>query len=158
MAGSSIQIVPATWQYGHAVAANMRPADVAEVWALARHSPLEAVERSLEIPGEAYAFLADDEPLAVFGCAETAVLNTGSPWLLGAVGVDRYARQFIELGRSYVAHWAHEYDDLYNVVDARNERSIDWLSRLGFVFDDPIPFGPDATPFLPFHLRRSDNV
>jgi hypothetical protein len=148
----TIQVVAATWEYGAAVAANMRPADVAEVWALARHSPAEAVTRSLGLPGEAYAFLVDDEPLAVFGCAETSIPDTGSPWLLGAVGVERHARQFLELGRSYVAHWAHEYTDLYNVVDARNERSIDWLGRLGFVFDEPILIG--ATPFLPFHLRR----
>lgn len=151
-----IKVVPATWEYGRAVAANMRPADVAEVWALARHSPLEAVERSLEIPGEAYAFLADDEPLAVFGCAETAVLETGSPWLLGAVGVERHAKQFLSLGRSYVAHWQSEYADLYNIVDARNERSIDWLGRLGFTFGEPILIGPDGSPFIPFHLRRSD--
>lgn len=153
-----IKVVAATWEYGAAIAANMRPADVAEVWALARHSPMEAVTRSLEMPGEAYAFLADDVPLAVFGCAETVMAEVGSPWLLGAVGVERYARQFIELGRSYVAHWALEYNDLYNVVDARNERSIDWLGRLGFVFDEPILIGLDATPFLPFHLRRPENV
>jgi hypothetical protein len=158
MPNPTIQVVAATWEYGAAVAANMRPADAAEVWALARHSPAEAVRRSLEIPGEAYAFLAGDEPLAVFGCAETEVAEVGSPWLLGAEGVDRHARKFLELGRSYVAHWAHEYTDLYNVVDARNERSIDWLGRLGFVFDDPILIGLDATPFLPFHLRRSENV
>jgi hypothetical protein len=156
MPNPTIQVVAATWEYGAAVAANMRPADAAEVWALARHSPAEAVRRSLEIPGEAYAFLAGDEPLAVFGCAETEVAEVGSPWLLGAEGVDRHARKFLELGRSYVAHWAHEYTDLYNVVDARNERSIDWLGRLGFVFDDPILIGLDGAPFLPFHLRREN--
>jgi hypothetical protein len=150
------EIKVATWEYGAVVAANMRPADVAEVWALARHSPEEAVQRSLEIPGEAYAFLVDGEALAVFGCAETSIPDTGSPWLLGAVGVERYARQFLDLGRSYVAHWAHEYTDLYNVVDARNERSIDWLGRLGFVFGEPVPIGKSL--FLPFHLRRSENV
>lgn len=149
-----IKVAAATWEYGRAVAASLRPADAAEVWALARHSPLEAVTRSLEIPGEAYAFLVDDEPLAVFGCAETEVAEVGSPWLLGAEGVERHARKFLELGRSYVAHWAHEYTDLYNVVDQRNERSIDWLGRLGFTFGEPIPLGPDATPFIPFHLRR----
>jgi hypothetical protein len=152
----AIKVAAATWAYGHAVAANMRPADVAEVWALARHSPAEAVRRSLEMPGEAYAFLVDDEPLAVFGCAETAQPDVGSPWLLGSVGVERYARQFLELGRQYVSRWASEYATLYNVVDARNERSIDWLVRLGFVFGAPIPIGPAL--FLPFNLRRPEHV
>jgi hypothetical protein len=150
----AIKVAAATWAYGHAVAANMRPADVAEVWALARHSPQEAVERSLEMPGEAYAFLVDGVPLAVFGCAE--VLDVGSPWLLGAVGVERYTRHFLLLGRQYVSRWASEYATLYNVVDARNERSIDWLVRLGFVFGAPIPIGPAL--FLPFSLRRPEHV
>lgn len=145
-------------EHGQSVAANMRPADQTEVWALDRHSPAEAVRRSLEMPGEAYCFLADDVPLAVFGCAETVLPGVASPWLLGAEGVERHAKQFLSLGRSYVAHWGLEYEHLYNVVDARNERSIDWLGRLGFVFGDPVPIGPDGVAFLPFHLRRSDNV
>lgn len=153
MEETRVRIEPATWAYGHAVAANMRPCDIAEVWALARHSPQEAMERSLEIPGEAHCFLVNDVPLAVFGCAETAALDVGSPWLLGAVGVERYTRHFLMLGRKYVSRWADEYRDLYNVVDARNQPSIDWLVRLGFVFGEPIPIGPDATLFLPFHLR-----
>jgi hypothetical protein len=151
-----IIVVPATWALGREVAANMRPGDIAEVWALARHSPQEAVELSLEIPGEAHCFIVNDVPLAVFGCAETEVLDVGSPWLLGAVGVERYTRQFLTLGREYVARWASEYATLYNVVDARNERSIDWLVRLGFVFGDPIPIGPAL--FLPFNLRRPEHV
>jgi hypothetical protein len=148
------RVEPATWALGREVAANMRPADVAEVWALARHSPQEAVERSLEMPGEAYAFLVDGVPLAVFGCAE--VLDVGSPWLLGAVGVERYTRHFLLLGRQYVTTWSSEYRDLYNVVDARNQPSIDWLVRLGFVFGAPIPIGPAL--FLPFNLRRPEHV
>lgn len=145
--------MPATWEYGRAVADRMRPADAREVWALARHTPHDAVERSLEIPGEAYAFIADDVPLAVFGCAETTLPEVGSPWLLGAVGVEKYARQFLALGREYVGTWALEYNDLYNVVDQRNTRSIDWLTRLGFTFGTPMMLGPDLTPFLPFHRR-----
>jgi hypothetical protein len=148
-----IEILPATADHGRAVAANMRPADIAEVWALGRHSPLEAIERSLNVSGERWTFLADDMPLAIFGCSETTFSAIGSPWLLGAVGVERFTRQFLELGQLYVSRWALQYHDLYNFVDARNERSIDWLGRLGFKFADPILLGPDGCSFLPFHLR-----
>lgn len=155
---AAIRVEPATWDNARAVAVNMRPCDIREVWALARHSPMEAIERSLEMPGEAYCFIVDDMPLAVFGCAETTIEDVGSPWLLGANGVEKYGKQFLKLGRDYVSTWALEYNDLYNVVDERNTRSIDWLTRLGFVFGKPIILGPDATPFLPFHLRGFANV
>lgn len=150
---AKIEVVPATEEHGRAIAANMRPADIAEVWALARHSPMEAIERSMRIPGETWCFMADDMPLAVFGCCDTTMASIGSPWLLGANGVERFSRQFLELGREYVCRWAMIYDDLYNIVDARNERSIDWLGRCGFTFMPPILVGPDCLPFLPFHLR-----
>lgn len=151
MAGR-LEVVPATAEYGRAVAASMRPADIVEVWALARHSPMDAVELSLAAPGEHLAFLADDMPLAVFGCSRTVLDGIGTPWLLGAVGVERHARQFLRLGRAYVARWATEYDELVNVVDIRNTVSIRWLRRLGFAFHDPVLLGPDACAFLPFHL------
>jgi hypothetical protein len=154
MLGARLEVVPATAEYGRAVAASMRPADIAEVWALAHHSPLQAVELSLAAPGEQLAFIADGMPLAVFGCSRTALDGVGTPWLLGAVGVERYARQFIELGRAHVARWATEYDELINVVDARNTVSVRWLLRLGFAFHDPVLLGPDACLFLPFHLRH----
>lgn len=153
---AKLEVVPATAEYGRAVAASMRPADIAEVWAIAHHSPLQAVDLSLAAPGEQLAFLVDDMPLAVFGCSRTALDGIGTPWLLGAVGVERFARQFIELGCAYVARWATEYDELINVVDARNTVSVRWLLRLGFAFHDPVLIGPDACLFLPFHLRRSD--
>jgi hypothetical protein len=156
MLGARLEVVPATAEYGRAVAASMRPADIAEVWALAHHSPLQAVDLSLAAPGEQLAFIADDMPMAVFGCSATAINGIGTPWLLGAVGVERHARQFLRLGRAHVARWAAEYDDLINVVDERNRDSIRWLHRLGFHFEAPVLLGPDACLFLPFHLRRSD--
>jgi hypothetical protein len=154
MLGARLEVVAATPEHGLAVAAAMRPADIAEVWAVAHHSPLQAIELSLEAPGEQLAFLADDMVLAVFGCSATAIDGIGTPWLLGAVGVERHARQFLRLGRAHVARWAGQYDDLVNVVDIRNTLSIRWLRRLGFVFETPVLLGPDACPFLPFHLRR----
>lgn len=149
-----LEVVPATAEYGRAVAASMRPADIAEVWAIAHHSPMQAIELSLAAPGEHLAFIANDMVLAVFGCSATGLAGVGTPWLLGAVGVERYARQFVDLGRAYVARWATEYDELINVVDARNTVSIRWLRWLGFAFHDPVLLGPDACLFLPFHLRR----
>lgn len=150
-------VVPETMAYAVAVAGRMRAADRAEVWALGRHDPMQAVVRSVAISDEAWVYLADGVPLAVFGVAPVAGHpGVGSPWLLGAVGVEKHARPFLALGRAYVARWLVRYGRLYNVVDARNARSIDWLRRLGFEFHPPVPVGPEQHPFLPFDMVRPD--
>lgn len=150
-------MVPETLALALAVAGRLRAADRDEAWALGRHSPVEAVVRSCAVSAEAWAFLADGVPLAVFGVAPCpGHPGVASPWLLGADGVERHARPFLALGRPFVARWLLEHGRLYNVVDARNRRSIRWLRRLGFAFHPAVPVGPDRIPFLPFEMRRPD--
>jgi hypothetical protein len=149
-----IAVVPETLAHCIAVAECMRAADRAEVWALGRHSPVQAVVRSIAVSAEAWVFTADGVPLAVFGVAPvTGHPGVGSPWLLGADGVQRHVRPFLALGREYVGRWLGEYPRLYNVVDARNRSSIRWLSALGFAFHPAVPVGPEQRPFLPFDMR-----
>jgi hypothetical protein len=137
-----------------AVAERMRAADRAEVWALGRHSPVQAVVRSIAVSAESWAFVADGVPLALFGVAPVVGHpGVGSPWLLGADGVERHVRPFLALGREFVARWLVAYPRLYNCVDARNRSSVRWLSALGFAFHPPIPVGPGQQPFLPFDMR-----
>lgn len=152
-----VDVVPETMPLALAVADRMRAADRDEVWALTRHSPVEAVVRSCAASAETWVYRADGVPLAVFGVGPVAEHpGVGSPWLLGADGVEHHARPFVQLGRAFVARWLAEYGRLYNVVDARNRRSIDWLRRLGFAFHPAVPVGPDRIPFLPFEMRRPD--
>lgn len=136
-----------------AVAEHMREGDRAEVWAIGRHSPEQATAMSLAASSEAWAFLADGAPMAVFGVSPIPEHALGSPWLLGADGVERFARPFINLGRGFVGRWVREYGYLYNVADRRNVRSLRWLTRLGFTFLDPMPLGPDGRLFVPFEMR-----
>lgn len=150
----AINVVPATLEHGRTVAATMRPCDAAEVWALGRYSPLEAVTASLQTPGEHWAYVVEGRPLAVFGCSYAPDVPFGSPWLLAGVDAQPYARPLLRDGRGLVARWVHQCGRLYNLVDARNTTSIRWLARLGFTFDVPVPAGPDAVLFVPFWMTR----
>lgn len=151
--GRDVEVVPETMAHAVAVASRMRAADRAEVWALGRHDPVQAVVRSIAVSAESWVFTAGGVPLALFGVAPvTGHPGVGSPWLLGADGVQRHARPFLALGREFVGRWLVEYDRLYNVVDARNRSSIRWLSALGFTFHPPVPVGPEQQPFIPFDM------
>lgn len=154
---AEVAVVPETLALAVAVAGRLRAADRAEVWALGRHDPMQAVVRSLAVSAEGWVFLADGVPLAVFGVAPVAGHpGVASPWLLGAVGVERHARPFLALGRAFVDRWLVEHGRLYNVVDARNKASIRWLGRLGFTFHPAVPVGPEQQPFIPFDMVRPD--
>jgi hypothetical protein len=139
-----IEVVPATWLLGAAVAERMRAADRDEVWALHRHTPREAIELSMEKSRECWCARIDGVPMAVFGCVPYQLMpETGSPWLLAAEGIERHPGALVKMGRAYVAQWLQHYERLANVVDVRNTTSIRWLKRLGFTIgEEPIRVWP----------------
>lgn len=153
MAGK-IEVVPATWLLGAAVAERMRAADRDEVWALHRHTPREAIELSIERSRECWVAKIDGVPMAVFGCVTYRMMpEVGSPWMLAAEGVERHPGALVKMGRAYIASWLRHYERLANVVDARNAASIRWLRRLGFtVNEEPLRVGPNNEPALAFSL------
>jgi hypothetical protein len=152
MLGAEIEVVPATWLLGAAVAGRMRAADRDEVWALHRHTPREAIERSMDQSRECWVAKVDGVPMAVFGCATYRMMpEVGAPWLLAAEGIERHPGALVKMGRSYVARWLRHYEQLANIVDVRNATSIAWLRRLGFTVDEtPLRVGPDNEPALAF--------
>lgn len=100
------------------------------------------------------AVAPDHEPIALFGVAPVSLLGgIGSPWLLGTERTVRYASALVRQGRYYVQVMREAYPDLTNYVDARNERSIRWLQRLGFVLRECEPVGVMGMPFYRFEMR-----
>lgn len=145
-------VVHAAPEHAAWVAEHMRAADVAEVWAGWRHTPRQAVERSLAVSRDAsYAGLADNVPFCVFGVGvATALSSVGSPWLLGTDDLPRHAEAFLRGSRAFVGHARNEYSRLENYVDARNAVAVRWLRWLGFTVEEAVPFGPDRLPFHKF--------
>jgi hypothetical protein len=45
------------------------------------------------------------------------------------------------------------FPHLFNLVDARNKKSIRWLKRAGFLVHEPIVHGPHDMLFHPFEIK-----
>lgn len=150
------QVVPATPAHAAELAANMREADVAEIWAGWRHTPAEALDRSMKGSRDTMAGLADGRVVCMFGVGSYTILSDiACPWLLGSEELPQHARAFLRLNRVYARHIKDEYAILENYVDARNAVAIRWLRWLGFTIWEPQPFGPDGLPFHKFGAYRN---
>lgn len=137
------------------VADNMRAADRAEVTAMTGETDMRAALADGVLLSSHYWVLADGEiPMAIFGVAPLSLLGEmGSPWLLGTDRLERFPGTLVRDGRRYVRRMLGVYPHLVNFVDARNERSVRWLERLGFDVQAPRPMGAAGLPFHRFEMR-----
>ncbi len=149
------ELVPAEAGHIEAIAANARPADVAELWACARTIPAEALERGLAGSAEAWTAMVHGVPVCMFGATPYSILGgIGTPWMVGSTGLNPLAvqKELLRLSRPALARMQQAFPSmLFNVADQRNDAALRWLSWLGFRFLAPVPVGPDSTPFIPFY-------
>lgn len=151
-----VRIEPVTHAALVHVAANMRGADRAEVWAAGHRTPREALERAVDLSTLAWVGYGDGEPAAAWGVAPASLLGeTGIPWLLGTDAIERHPAAFLRRCRGLLADMSRDFLVLRNLVDLRNRTSIRWLKWLGFTLEPPVPHGPDRLPFHPF-WRQAD--
>jgi hypothetical protein len=144
-------VVPATEAHARELAANMREEDAAECWAVAHHTPLQALFTSLKASRRPLAGLADDTVLCMFGVLEPAlVCGIGAPWFLSSKDLPKHARAFLRFSRVWAERLAHEHSFLVNHVDARHTAAVRWVQWLGFTIDPAEPSGPDRVPFHRF--------
>lgn len=151
------QFVPAEPGHVDIIAARARAADIAELWATSRTTPRQAMERGLAASVQPWVGLFDGEPVCMFGASPFSILGgMGIAWMIGSDALDRISVQkaLLRYSRDVVEHLQDQFPTLlYNFVDQRNEAAIRWLRWLGFEFCDPIPYGEDGLPFLPFYRR-----
>lgn len=147
-----VQIRPAT--ENDALTLALRKADREEVEALTGRNPREVLVESVKVSQKAWAGLADDRLVCLFGVAPLSLTGvTGIPWLVGSDDICTYSRQFLRRNRAYVREMLADFPVLRNVVDQRNTVSIRWLRWLGFSFGEPLPMGPRNLPFIPFSME-----
>jgi hypothetical protein len=116
-----------------ALAATMRPADVAEVAAAVGLGPEAALRASLAASTRAWTGLIDDVPVVMFGVGPASILSgLGRPWMLAAEALERHPVTFLRRCRPCVAAMLAVYPSLGNYVDDRNTVSKRWLGWLGF--------------------------
>lgn len=157
MADRRFQVVDATPELMAAVAADVRQADVDELWAAAKMTPEEALRQGSKW-SSAFVALDEGRPICAFGVVPYSVLTKfGAPWMVGTNALDRSSRQFIRQCRTDLSGFFGEWDKLLNVVDARNTTAIRWLKWLGFTVFPAVPYGPLGMPFHLF-LMEVDHV
>ena len=148
------QLVEATLEHAAMMAANMKQADIDEVWATGYYTPLEALELSIKVSRDPLCWLANGEVVCVFGCAEQSLLtDKGVPWMLTTDEISKYGKLFLRYNKKYIDIMKDRYRELENHVDARNTDAIKWLRWLGFSFGPAEPFGVERLPFHRFYMK-----
>jgi hypothetical protein len=156
MADPVSQVVPATEALARRMAPHLRATDVLEVQAAKLWTPEQALLRSLEHAPGSCAWLLDGEPALMWGVEPVcAAAGLGVAWTLGTDAVTQHPLMFWRLCKAELARLMLHWQVLFNWIDARYEASIRWAWRLGFVIDEPKPFGAEGRLFCCAALVRS---
>lgn len=134
-------IVASTPEHIAPIAENMREADRREVWASHRHTPHQALARSLDNSQLAWTCLVDGVPAFMWGVARVGSIlsDTGAPWLLGTPDIRKVQRDFLRECPGYVVRMQEMFPRLENYVHADNAASIRWLRWCGFTAERDVP-------------------
>lgn len=135
------------------LAENLRPSDLDEIAATTDRTALATLADSVSVSERVWVILANEEPVCVFGAAPTELPGAGSVWMMGTPRMDERAvalsicRQF----RPYLAELHQLWPILFNFVDARNQKSIEWLLWGGFEIIEALPnHGREGRLFFTF--------
>ena len=151
-----VKFVKPTYELIEAIAADMRQADIDEVWASDNHTPIEALLISWGLSYKSVIVTVDDEPCVMIGIVIRDILaGTGVPWMLGTNRALKHKRHFIEQVPDVIDQMLDICPKLMNYVHDRNKVSIGWLKRIGFTMGDPEKYGPNGELFRRFYLERS---
>lgn len=152
-----VTLVPVEgWHVEH-VGSRMRRADVDEVFASSRRTPMEALKLSLARSSFARTAMVEGAPALIWGVGDiNLLLGHGGPWLLGTNALERYFVSFLRYSKPWLPLMLERYSYLVNAVDERNVKAVRWLEWLGFTFGDTVMRNGHA--FRIFEARRGDNV
>lgn len=137
------------------IAANLRPADLAEMRALQGPDMEDPYWTLLESwDNSAATWLILDRtglPIGIFGVAAHFVPKLGIAWLVGTEGIEREALSIARQTRGYVEAMRRYFPILWANVDARNELSMKWLEWSGFhIMDANARTGAEERLFIQF--------
>lgn len=136
-----------------AIGTRLRAADRDELRAV-HGDKVDVVERLINaslVSDDSTIAYHQGEPVAVLGVAPVPMREgVGSPWMLGTDGVMACRMDLVRKGRAKVVEWNDKFPMLLNYVDARNQRSIEWLKRIGFRLHPATAYGAKGMPFHPF--------
>jgi len=132
----------------------MREEDRQEVLALGETLEgglMQSIHLSL---GDVWIVRFNGEPAALFGIVTCSIL-TGYvvPWLVTTKVIDQFPKTFFTLSRRILHLMRHRYALMGNHVDARYEKALRWVRRLGFSVHAAQALGPNKTLFHPVTME-----
>lgn len=145
-----IAITPTTYEDCLDLALTMRESDKEEVYATAHYTPKQALLFGLTNSLVTYTVKVNDELVMIFGVSKLPFVYGACPWMLAADNIEKYGVVFYRNTKKHMDAMLIQYGYLENYVDARNEKSIKWLSWLGFTIEPPEPYGLDGKMFHRF--------
>lgn len=149
------EVLPVSVDEAEAIAAIVRPADVAEITEALGIDMADGLRMCFGGSLKASKIVVGGKVVAVFGDAiHDAHEGIGVPWLISTTHVANRARGFLKVCKPEVAEMLTRHRTLINFVDVRNTQAIRWLKWLGFHFGEAVPYGPKGYPFYPFNLTR----
>lgn len=135
------------------LAENLRPSDLDEIAATSDLDPLLSLTTSVMLSDMAWVITSNDIPVAVFGCAPSGPAGSGLVWMMGTPLMDE-RRTAISIARStvpYLRQMHQRYACLWNHIDARNTKSMNWLRWSGFRLLEAVPeYGREGRLFFIF--------
>lgn len=136
------------------ISKELRSDDVNELYAATGNTPVVALLESYLYPNTAtWVASIDDKPAIIFGVTLSPI--GGVPWLLATPQIEKAPISFLRGCREWYKLFLHQYGELRNFVDERNELHIKWLKWLGFDFiKRHEKYGHEQLPFWEFVKRK----
>jgi len=133
-------VEPAHPRHVRAIANRIRAIDALECRAFGR-TPLQSLRLGLKASTPCLTFLCDGRPAAMLGVTPTSVIEgRGTVWMLGTDALDRSHRAILQLAPPILKAIERETPRLENMISVDNMKSMAWLRRLGFAFDEEIRY------------------
>ena len=139
-----------------ALAPRLRQADADEIQAAVGLDPERVLTVGIRSSDPCWAVtVGDDKIIALFGVEpEPASARRGVVWMLGSDELAIHSIAVLRLSRHWLDRLHERYDCLWNYIDQRNERHIEWLRWCGFDFLELIEHhGFEQRPFWRFERR-----
>lgn len=150
---SRCQIVDGRPHHLRLLADGLRAGDREEI-AAQRMGPYRVLRRTFRDSLWSRTAFVDGEIAAMFGLGGLVLSDLGLPWLLTTPAVERIPVTFVKRARDAVQDMLNMKPRLENHVLASYTGACRLLEVLGFLLDEPHPYGPDGVMFRRFHLER----
>lgn len=159
---TEVRYEKATLEHAAALAAVMRPADVAEVLAATGETPLQVLERGVRTSQIAITVLFDNEPAVMvgLGAEEPAIVVPALEpryrclWFLTGEAVNRTPRLFVRIVKKLAQEFLDVHPRVFNWVDDRYDGAKWLLRHVGVQLSEPVAHGVNGELFRLGTFRR----